>query len=183
MNAVLVRESRTVPKGEEPLEWVLLTNHSISTKEDIEQVVFGYTLRWRIEDFHKAWKSGCCNVEETQLHSTSAVIRWATLLAAVAVRVERLKHQARSSPDEPAANHLNKHELEALRLMRKEYGPRSEQQPESLTIGLAVRWIAELGGYTGKSSGGPPGSITIRRGLEWLNPAAQVLRLIAENPK
>ncbi len=42
------------------------------------------------------------------------------------------------------------------------------------TIEQATRWVAEIGGYTGKSSGRPPGSITIRRGLELLAPAAQL---------
>jgi len=34
----------------------------------------------------------------------------------------------------------------------------------------------ELGGYTGKSSGGPPGSVTLRRGLEKIATAANVLQ-------
>ena len=46
---------------------------------------------------------------------------------------------------------------------------RTETVPDAIpTIAQAVRWIADLGGYTGKSSGGPPGSITIGRGLERL---------------
>ena len=31
-----------------------------------------------------------------------------------------------------------------------------------------VRWIAQEGGYTGKSSGGPPGAIVLSRGMERL---------------
>ena len=41
--------------------------------------------------------------------------------------------------------------------------------PSSVTIkvGEAVRWMADIGGYTGpKSSGGPPGSVVIRRAFE-----------------
>jgi hypothetical protein len=36
--------------------------------------------------------------------------------------------------------------------------------------------VAELGGYTGTSSGGPPGSITLARGLFRLRDAADTLR-------
>ena len=36
-------------------------------------------------------------------------------------------------------------------------------------------WLAELGGYTGKSSGGPPGTITISRGLAKLRAGADAI--------
>jgi hypothetical protein len=168
INALLVRESRTTPRSEEPIQWILLTNHPIETTEDLAKIIEGYCLRWKIEDFHKSWKSGFCNVEETQLHSTDAVIRWATILATVAVRAEQLKHISRSFPDAPASEHLTVDEVSTLRLLRRKYGPNNERQPETLTISVATRWIADLGGYTGKSSGGPPGTITIQRGLQHL---------------
>jgi hypothetical protein len=38
-----------------------------------------------------------------------------------------------------------------------------------------VRWIADLGGYTGKGSGGPPGSVTIGRGFARVTAAAAVM--------
>ena len=44
------------------------------------------------------------------------------------------------------------------------------------SIELAVRWIADLGGYTGKSSGGPPGATTIGRGLDDLAIATALFR-------
>lgn len=146
----------------------MLTNHPIGTAEDLAKIIEGYCLRWKIEDFHKSWKTGVCNVEETQLHSTDAVIRWATILATVAVRAEQLKHISRSTPDAPASDHLSTDELTTLRLLRRKYGPKNEQQPDILSISEATRWIADLGGYTGKSSGGPPGTITIQRGLQHL---------------
>ncbi len=51
------------------------------------------------------------------------------------------------------------------------------------TIAEATLWIAEFGGYTGKSSGGPPGSITIGRGLERLLIAAEVLEALHSSRK
>ena len=131
----------------------------------------------------ETWKSGLCNVEETQLHSTEAVKRWATILAAVATRAEKLKHLSRQTPDAPASIDLTDAEEETLRLLRTEYGPRKERQPTQLTIAQAVNWIAEMGGYTGKSSGGPPGSITIQRGLEHLTIATATLTLFKRRQK
>ena len=159
------------PRGEERLDWMLLTNEPCADIADVHRVLDGYCLRWRIEDFHRSWKSGRCNVEDTQLRSRDAVIRWATILAAVATRIEQLKHFARTTPDAPASVALSAIEIEALiaakRLMKSRVETISDTMP---TIAQAVRWIADLGGYTGKSSGGLPGSITIGRGLEWLAP-------------
>lgn len=175
LNALLIREHGTTPQGEEPIEWVLLTNYPLKNRNCIEQVIFGYTLRWRIEELHKSWKTGCCDVEQTQLHSSQAVIRWATILAVVATRVERLKHKARTSPDEPASIELSAEEVAALVLLKRRRKRPRETISSNPTIGEATLWIAELGGYTGKSSGGPPGSITIGRGLQRLIIAAEVI--------
>ena len=59
--------------------------------------------------------------------------------------------------------------------LKNEQKKRNEVLPKRTpTIAEATLWIAEMGGYTGKSSGGPPGTITIGRGLERLLIAAQV---------
>jgi hypothetical protein len=124
-------------------------------------------------------ETGACNVEQTQLRTQRAVILWATILAAVAVRVERLKRLARTVPDQPADRELTRHELRALVLLKRKHKKRNETIPDTVpNIAEAVLWIAQLGGYTGKSSGGPPGSITIRRGLEYLRPAARMLEVL-----
>ena len=183
LNAVLVREEGTTPRGEKPIQWLLLTNHPVRDKQEIRQVVFGYTMRWRIEEFHKTWKTGWCDVEQTQLRSTQAVIRWATILAMVATRVERLKFLSRTSPEEPATVELSEDEVTALVLMKRRRARRGETIPSDPTIGKATLWIAELGGYTGKSSGGPPGSITIARGLERILNASEVVAMMREQEK
>ena len=166
---VVWAHERSAPHGAERLDWMLLTNADVNGLDDAMAIIAGYCHRWRVEDFHRAWKSGHCNVEDTQLHTKDRVIRWATMLAAVAARVERLKHLARTQPDAPATIALSVIEIEALRAAKTKIKKRTETIPEGVpTIAQAVRWIADLGGYTGKSSGGPPGSTTIGRGLKRL---------------
>lgn len=165
------------PQGEEPLYWRLLTNRPVNDAMEAWQVVFGYSLRWRVEDFHKAWKSGVCNAEDTQLGSAGAIIRWSTILASVAMRIERLKHLARNSPNEPATIELTPKEIEAVIVLRKPKGIPRDYKP---TIAEVVLWIAEMGGYTGKRSGGPPGTVVIGRGLEKVEIVVEALRNLLE---
>jgi len=41
------------PDGEEPVEWMLLTNQSVSNLEEACERVRWYSLRWRIEMYFK----------------------------------------------------------------------------------------------------------------------------------
>ena len=98
-------------------------------------------------------------------------------MVAVASRIERIKRLSRQQPNEPASVELSPHEIRALiklkRLQKKRTETISDAEP---SIEQATRWLAELGGYTGKSSGGPPGSITIRRGLDYIAPVALLIK-------
>ncbi len=172
MWAVLALEEGTAPDGEEPLEWMLLTTYPVHNAVDAEHVVFGYSTRWRIEQFHKMWKSGACRVEQTQLRDIDHIIRWAMILASVGVRLLRLTYLARSKPSLPATEELSHAEIEAAILLRKPKGLKRKSIP---TIADAVRLIADLGGYTGKSSGGPPGALVIARGLQRLRSVAELI--------
>ena len=84
LNAVMVHSHQRIAGQTEPLTWVLLTNYPIDTLQQLKQIVFGYMVRWAIEEHHRCWKSGVCNVEQSQLRSFQAFAEWATLLAAVA---------------------------------------------------------------------------------------------------
>ena len=138
-----------------------MTNRPIETIKDLTDVIVGYSMRWRIEELHRTWKSGACSVEETQLRSASAVIKWATILMAVAVRIERIKQLSREQPDRPCDGRIQSRGDQGrgpsvLREVRK----KKVNAAATPTIADVTLWIACLGGYTGKtSSGGPPGSL------------------------
>jgi hypothetical protein len=99
-------------------------------------------------------------------------MRWSTIAAAVAARAERLKTAARTSPKENALAELSRAELDAAILLSHS---RQHVVGAELTLEEAVGLIANIGGYTGKSSGGPPGAQVIARGLQRVAAGATVL--------
>lgn len=161
INAVLVTE--TGRSKDDRIEWLLLTTHPIRTRADVLEVVRGYTLRWRIEDFHRAWKDGFCRVEDTQLRSRDAIYKWSTILAAVATRAMRLTHLARETPDVLASTEFSEYELRAIFIQRKPKNFTANDIPK-MTLAQAIRWIADTAGYTGPWKG-PPGVTIVGRGL------------------
>ena len=106
------------------------------------------------------------------MRSLSALKRWATILAVVATRIERLKQLSREQPELDALKEFSRAELDAA-IVLSETKKLSPGDP--LTLNEAVRLVAYVGGYMNRKSDGPPGSITIRRGLERVTPAAMIL--------
>lgn len=184
VTVVETREEGTTPAKEQPIMWRLLTNHVVATAQDADDIIDAYATRWRIEEFHKTWKTGACNVEDCQLRSKNAVVKWATIMAAASARIQRLKLLSREQPDLPASAELTKYEIRALIILKRKHKKRTETiSDHEPTLGQAVYWLAELGGYTGKSSGGPPGPITIQRGLDYIAGGAALMQQLDRDGK
>ena len=176
LTAVRAREIGTTPKGEEPIDWLLLTTLPARSEKEARAIVTAYTRRWRIEEFHRAWKSGRCNIENSQLRSMEALLKWALVLATIAVRIERLKLISRAEPDAPATEAFSDSEIHAIIILKRRSG---RTIPDAVpTMAQATTWLAELGGYTGKSSGGPPGTVTLARGLLRVRAAADAIEAL-----
>lgn len=180
---VILASERDAPSGQKPLRWLLFTTHAVATLSNVLEVVRAYALRWRIEDFHKTWKSGSCRVEASRLQALDHFLRWATLMASVAARIERLKHLSRNTPDVPATVEYTRDEIDAALLL---YKPRRTKivVPYDLgdtpPIGVVTRWVALLGGYMGSKNSPPPGSVVLRRGLERVQAVAEALAALRE---
>lgn len=170
INAVLAEEVDY--RGKDRLCWTLLTTAPVASFEQARAVVHGYTLRWRVEEFHRAWKRGLCRVEETQLQSRSAIIKWATILASVAARALRLAQLVRTSPDIPARDEFTDYEITAAFLLSK----RKLDRRRCFTLKEVTDIIADLGGFAHKYSGGRPGPTVLGRGLEKVLVVAEALR-------
>lgn len=169
VNAVWVHEEPKTVEGDKPLDWVLLTNWNVDSEMEAKRVVTNYLYRWRIEEFHRLWKTGAMRVEETQVRDFEHLEIVASITAAVACYLFRITHFARSNPKQPARHLLESAELKALECLH----PKATQ---SMSIEHAVLCIAELGGYTGiKNSKGPPGPLVLARGYQKLKVGADTI--------
>jgi hypothetical protein len=161
LNMVEVREVN-IPEGiEEPIHWRLWTTEPIRTKKQVMAVVRGYTLRWRIEDFHLTWKQGC-RVEQLELETQQRLEKAVVLYAGVAVRLLRLRDLARQEPTAPCTEVLTEDEWQAL------YTHATGEAPTAATavptIEQVAKWIGRLGGHLGRKRDGMPGLRTLWRG-------------------
>jgi Transposase DNA-binding/Transposase DDE domain len=85
------------PKGVEALEWILLTNVEVRTLAEAFERVDWYGLRWIIEEYHKAQKSGC-DIESMQFSRIERLEPAIALLSVIAVMLLTLRDQSRA-PD------------------------------------------------------------------------------------
>lgn len=89
LNAVLAEEINP-PKGETPLKWLLLTSEPVESLAKALRVIDIYTHRWRIEEFHKAWKTGA-GAERQRMEEPDNLERMVSILSFVAVRLLQLR--------------------------------------------------------------------------------------------
>jgi hypothetical protein len=169
LTTMRVVEARERGGGKQRVLWRLLTTLPVATFVQARAVIAAYTQRWRIEEFHLAWKSGACGIELSWLRQREHFFKWATLLSAVAARLERIRLLSRTEPERNALEEFTQDEIDAAIALRKPKGISLGARP---TLGEMTRWVADIGGYTGKSSGGPPGIRVIARGFERVEAAA-----------
>jgi hypothetical protein len=151
---------RMPPKGQTPVRWVLLTSESIDSPEDILHVIDTYRRRWVIEEFFKALKTGCA-LEKRQMDSAERLLKVLALLIPVAwslLLTRALEDQSQSLPWDFLLSPLG---FSILRKARPKDGLRDDA-----TAAEVLNSIAGLGGHLKRN--GPPGWITLQRGLQTL---------------
>ena len=79
------------PDGMSPLCWKLYTNEPINSATEALQIVRYYELRWRVEEFHKAWKSAGTQVESFRLQTRNNLEKIIVITAFIAVRLLQLR--------------------------------------------------------------------------------------------
>lgn len=176
VNAVLAEEVGHA--GEDAIQWTLLTTAPVQTLEQARLVVGGYSTRWRIEDLHRAWKNGLCRVEDSQLRRLETLLKWVTILAAVAARALTLTKLARTQPELPAAEQFTNYEIDAAFLLLK----RKRDPKQMVTLREMIALVAELGGFANKYSKTypHPGPTVLGRGLDRVETLAEGLKNLAE---
>jgi hypothetical protein len=174
VGAVLARELRP-PTGCDRLEWLLLTTCAVPDVDAALDCLAWYACRWGIEVFHKVLKSGC-HIEAKQLETADRLRRCLALYSVVAWRVLYATLLARVLPDAPCTALLAPEEWQALYCITHAT-PGVPATPPALRD--AVRWIARLGGFLGRTRDGEPGPTVLWRGFQRLYDHTAMYRLMA----
>jgi hypothetical protein len=162
------------PPGDEAVHWLLLTSRPVLTLAHAQQIVTYYTYRWLIERFHYVLKSGC-QLEDRQLQTQPRLERLLAVFNLVAWRLLWLTYQARQTPDASCLLALSEDEWQAL-YAHHHRTPHLPATPPSLH--QATRWIAQLGGFLGRTSDGEPGVKVLWRGWMRLQDIVDTWRLL-----
>lgn len=181
VNAVLAVE-RHPPKGQEPLCWLLLTSEPMGTLAQAQRVLRYYARRWRVEDFHKAWKSGA-GVEARRMQSADNLERMAVVLAFIAVRLLQLRdwldHSGQAGLSISAAGAsscagvLEELEWKVLWVTQHRRRP-----PEAApTLKWAYETLAKLGGWMDTKRTGRPGWAALWSGWFRLQERVDAIRM------
>jgi hypothetical protein len=180
INVVQIKE-RSTPKEEQPLVWTLLTSREIRNKEQAIKIVDNYKRRWDVEEAFRLLKKKGFNIEATELESGTKIRKLLLLAMEASIKVMQLK-AARDGDTLHTTNEVfTKDEIDCLALLNQQLQGNTEKlsnpHPKQ-NLGWAAWIISRLGGWDGYKSQRPPGTITIKRGVDIFNQKAEMFSLI-----
>lgn len=165
---------RRPPAGVKAIEWMLLTTIPIDSAEQACERLQWYARRWGIEIWHRILKGGC-KIEARQLESFDRLQRLLSVYAVIAWRILYARMLARLVPNVSASAILAPDEWQALycRIHRTSTPPATAPP-----LRQALRWIARLGGFLGRTGDGEPGVQTIWNGFHELIALTDMYRIM-----
>jgi hypothetical protein len=175
VNVVEARELAP-PEGVEALHWILLSSLPCDRWVELKRIMARYEMRWWIEQYHKALKSGA-GVEESQLEQGFRIENLVAVLAIVAVRLVNTQWLARNRPDEPVE--AESFGVSALEILSAKYClPKGGWTNQTVLIA-----VARMGGFLARKHDGMPGWQTIWRGWSKLLCMCEGLEILREKGK
>jgi Transposase DNA-binding len=163
---VIHAEERGTPKNRKKIEWKLITDLPVESRADAIEKLEWYSLRWKIEVFHKILKSGC-KAEESKLRTAQRLTNLVAVFCVLSWRVFWMTMLNRSAPDALPSLALTETEIAVLdRLVNDRPHARRKTLSHYLTK------IARLGGYLARANDPPPGNTVMWRGLSRLTDIA-----------
>jgi hypothetical protein len=175
VNVVEARET-DAPPGAQPLHWILLTSLPCEGLAALKRIVARYAMRWWIEHYHKALKSGT-GVEESQLEKGFRIENLVAVLAVVAVRLVNTQWLARNRPDKPVES--ESFGTTALRILSAKF----ETPKAGWTNRTVLIAVARMGGFLARKHDGMPGWQTIWRGWSILMRMCQGAEILNQKAK
>ena len=163
LSALRVWEVEAPVEVEEPLEWFLLTAAPLADAGEARRWVGYYEKRPRVEEYHKAQKTGL-GIEQLQMQSQAGLQPLIALLSVLAVALVNAREAARTEEkaQQPATNFFPALWVAVLSTWR--YGA-----ARPLSVREYVLALGRLGGHLNRKCDGLPGWLTLWRGAMQLN--------------
>ncbi len=158
---VLHAQERGTPRQREKIDWKLIANLPVRSRAEAIEKLEWYSLRWKIETFHKILKSGC-KAEESRLRTAERLARLLAVFCILSWRIFWLTMMNRSLPASSPTLAFTALEIHLLDQLVKNKGT-EQLQRGSLSTYLIK--LARLGGYLTRAGDSPPGNRVIWRGL------------------
>jgi hypothetical protein len=153
-----------VPSGRKPILWKLVTDLEVGDLDGAIEKIRWYSMRWKIEVFHKILKSGC-RAEDAKLRTADRLANLVALFCIVSWRVLWMTMMARTAPEADPAIAFTTTEIAILdRLI----GDSGNRRAKPGTLQLYLTKLSRLGGYLARTSDPPPGNTVVWRGLRRL---------------
>jgi len=163
------------PEGVEPLHWLILTTHDVTSIAKAWRIVAWYKQRWVIEQFFRTLKSQGLKIEDSQLQSAARLEKLLAIAAKAAVIIIQLVQARNGRNDQSAGLVFTPNEIDTLAALEKRFKGKTRLQtnphPKN-SLAWAAWIIAKLGGWNGYASSKPPGPITFFNGLTYFRAVA-----------
>jgi hypothetical protein len=151
------------PKNRKKIDWKLITDLPVQSLRDAIEKLQWYSLRWKIELFHKILKSGC-KAEDSKLRTAERLVNLISIFCIVSWRIFWMTMLNRTAPSTPPDAALTETEMYLL----DHLVPNRRAPSEQKSLSVYIIKIARLGGYLARASDPPPGNIVMWRGLSRL---------------
>jgi hypothetical protein len=171
--AIEAKESpSSVPDGQQPVHWRILTTHQINDFSDACQIVYWYSLRWHIETLFRLLKTQGFDIENIELENGEAIIKMTLFALWASLKVMALLLSSKTifpNQNQQVNELFTENEIDCLKALNVKFSGSTHKlknpYPDT-TLAWAFWVVARLGGWKGYNSQRPPGIITLYNGIK-----------------
>ena len=146
------------------MDWKLITNLPVTSRKQAIEKLQWYSLRWKIEVFHKILKSGC-KTEASKLRTANRLVNLISVFAILSWRIFWMTMMNRAAPK--AAPEVAFTTLE-IKLLDQLITDKRDANETTRSLSIYLTKLARLGGYLARANDSPPGNMVVWRGLSRL---------------
>ncbi len=181
LTCISVKETGKVTN---PVDWKLLTTHKIDNYQEALTIVEWYSARWYIEQLFRILKKQGFGIEETELENGWAIRKLVIMQMTALLKILQM-NIAYADPEEgqPIEDVFDKEQIEILKLMNTKLQGKSvklQNHHNPKRTKWAAWVVGRIGGWKGYDSQGPPGVVSLKRGLDRLSYIIEGTKLIKD---